>query len=168
MVNLFLGSSYVVDHKAEFDRQRLIVQEHIRCRRVPVAGLANTARIHDVAVGGIQGRGERGGLRMTDDPLRRALPDHRQVGMADKAGVDFRRVALHMRKAFLEMPGLKEVFIGVPGRTMGGQPTPPKHRRRGEATEVLPLFERELLPGPVHRFPANSLKSWYGRTPLAA
>src|SRR5882724_490578 len=103
IVDFILGCGHIVVHEAKFYCEGLIIQQDVRCLRTPIARLAHTARIDNLASHMMEPHLQRRELGRSDEAFLRPLPEHRQVRMADETPAHLRRVFIQIGKGFLEM-----------------------------------------------------------------
>src|SRR5262245_19660006 len=70
--------------------------------------------------------------------------------MTDETPTHFRHVFIQIRKGFLKMKLVKEVFIRITWRAMRRQPTAAEYRSARQIVQILLPSRGELLTRPMH------------------
>src|SRR5215470_8624266 len=70
--------------------------------------------------------------------------------MTDETPTHFRHVFIQIRKGFLKMELVKEVFIRITWRAMRRQPTTAKYRSAWQIVQILLPYRGELLTRPMY------------------
>src|SRR5574341_2163182 len=103
---------------------------------MPVARLANAARIDNIAVCRLQRHGARGDLDTADEAVERALPKHRHMRMTNETPPHLRQIFLQIDKGGLKVRAMKEVFVRIPWGAVRREPLVTEDGGAGQAAQI--------------------------------